>query len=172
LLKLDKNLRVVGKENVFGGGDALKVDLITTAVGHGRKAADSIDAFLHGLALPQEQYKSVIKVKEQDINYFFHSQQVKRKHNVAENIVGNHDEVLEVLTKEQAEEESKRCMSCGLCFDCNQCAAFCPQDAISRYRKNPIGEVMYTHYTKCVGCHLCSLVCPTGYIQMGMGEGL
>ena len=172
LLKLDKNLRVVGKENVFGGGDALKVDLITTAVGHGRKAADSIDAFLNGLALPQEQYKSVIKVKEQDINYFFHSQQVKRKHNVAENIVGNHDEVLEVLTKEQAEEESKRCMSCGLCFDCNQCAAFCPQDAISRYRKNPIGEVMYTHYTKCVGCHLCSLVCPTGYIQMGMGEGL
>jgi len=172
LLKLDKNLRVVGKENVFGGGDALKVDLITTAVGHGRKAADSIDAFLNGLALPQEQYRSVIKVKEQDINYFFHSQQVKRKHNVAENIVGNHDEVLEVLTKEQAEEESKRCMSCGLCFDCNQCAAFCPQDAISRYRKNPIGEVMYTHYTKCVGCHLCSLVCPTGYIQMGMGEGL
>jgi|TARA_B110000881_G_scaffold32171_1_gene24581 NADPH-dependent glutamate synthase beta subunit-like oxidoreductase len=172
LLKLDNNLRVVGKENVFGGGDALKVDLITTAVGHGRKAANSIDAFLNGLAMPVEPYKSVIKVKEQDINYFFHSKQTKRKHNVAENIVGNHDEVLEALTKEQALEESKRCMSCGLCFDCNQCAAFCPQDAISRYRKNPIGEVMYTHYTKCVGCHLCAQVCPTGYIQMGMGDGL
>ncbi len=151
LLKLDKNLRVVGKDNVFGGGDALKVDLITTAVGHGRKAANSIDAFLNGLAMPEDPYKSVIKVKEQDINYFFHSKQAKRKHNVAENIVGNHNEVLEALTKEQAEEESKRCMSCGLCFDCNQCVAFCPQEAISRYRKNPVGEVMYTHYTKCVG---------------------
>ena len=172
LLKLDKYFRVKGKENVFGGGDALKIDLITTAVGHGRKAADSIDAFLQGKIMPEAPYREVINVKKQDLNYFFHSNQTKRKHHVAENIVGNHNEVLEALTKEQAIEESKRCMSCGLCFDCKQCSSFCPQEAISRYKDNPIGEVMYTHYTKCVGCHLCALVCPTGYIQMGMGEGL
>ena len=172
LLKLDKYFRVKGKENVFGGGDALKIDLITTAVGHGRKAADSIDAFLQGKNMPEAPYREVINVKKQDLNYFFHSNQTKRKHHVAENIVGNHNEVLEALTKEQAIEESKRCMSCGLCFDCKQCSSFCPQEAISRYKDNPIGEVMYTPYTKCVGCHLCALVCPTGYIQMGMGEGL
>ena len=172
LLKLDKYFRVKGKENVFGGGDALKIDLITTAVGHGRKAADSIDAFLQGKNLPEAPYREVINVKKQDLNYFFHSNQTRRRHQVAENIVGNHNEVLEALTKEQAIEESKRCMSCGLCFDCKQCSSFCPQEAISRYKDNPIGEVMYTHYTKCVGCHLCALVCPTGYIQMGMGEGL
>ncbi len=172
LLKLDKYFRVKGKENVFGGGDALKIDLITTAVGHGRKAADSIDAFLQGENMPETPYREVINVKKQDLNYFFHSNQTKRRHHVAENIVGNHNEVLEALTKEQAIEESKRCMSCGLCFDCKQCSSFCPQEAISRYKDNPIGEVMYTHYTKCVGCHLCALVCPTGYIQMGMGEGL
>ena len=172
LLKLDKYFRVKGKENVFGGGDALKIDLITTAVGHGRKAADSIDAFLQGKNMPEAPYREVINVKKQDLNYFFHSNQTKRKHHVAENIVGNHNEVLEALTKEQAIEESKRCMSCGLCFDCKQCSSFCPQEAISRYKDNPIGEVMYTHYTKCVGCHLCALVCPTGYIKMGMGEGL
>lgn len=172
LLKLDKYLRVVGKENVFGGGDALKIDLITTAVGHGRKAANSIDSFLNGKDMPEALYEEVIKVKEQDINYFFHSNQAKRNHHVPKKIVGNHDEILESLSKEQAIEESKRCMSCGLCFDCKQCSAFCPQEAITRYKDNPIGEVMYTHYTKCVGCHLCSLVCPTGYIKMGMGEGL
>ena len=172
LLKLDKYFRVKGKENVFGGGDALKIDLITTAVGHGRKAADSIDAFLQGKNMPEAPYREVINVKKQDLNYFFHSNQTRRRHQVAENIVGNHSEVLEALTKEQAIEESKRCMSCGLCFDCKQCSSFCPQEAISRYKDNPIGEVMYTHYTKCVGCHLCALVCPTGYIQMGMGEGL
>ena len=172
LLKLDKYFRVKGKENVFGGGDALKIDLITTAVGHGRKAADSIDAFLQGKNMPEAPYREVIIVKKQDLYYFFHSNQTRRRHQVAENIVGNHNEVLEALTKEQAIEESKRCMSCGLCFDCKQCSSFCPQEAISRYKDNPIGEVMYTHYTKCVGCHLCALVCPTGYIQMGMGEGL
>jgi len=172
LLKLDKYFRVKGKENVFGGGDALKIDLITTAVGHGRKAADSINAFLQGKNMPEAPYREVINVKKQDLNYFFHSNQTRRRHQVAENIVGNHNEVLEALTKEQAIEESKRCMSCGLCFDCKQCSSFCPQEAISRYKDNPIGEVMYTHYTKCVGCHLCALVCPTGYIKMGMGEGL
>ena len=122
--------------------------------------------------MPEALYEEVIKVKDQDINYFFHSNQAKRSHHVPKKIVGNHDEILESLSKEQAEEESKRCMSCGLCFDCKQCSAFCPQEAITRYKDNPIGEVMYTHYTKCVGCHLCSLVCPTGYIKMGMGEGL
>ncbi|NTW55265.1 MAG: 4Fe-4S binding protein, partial [Chlorobaculum sp.] len=47
-----------------------------------------------------------------------------------------------------------------------------PQEAITRYRDNPAGEKVYTNYAKCVGCHLCSLVCPCGYIQMGMGDGL
>jgi len=46
------------------------------------------------------------------------------------------------------------------------------QKYLSRYKQNPVGEVMYTHYTKCVGCHICQMVCPTGYIQMGMGDGL
>ncbi len=101
--------------------------------------------------------------------------QINRWHqenHVPKHIIGNHDEILEPLTKDQSEEESKRCMSCGLCFDCKQCSSFCPQEAISRYKDNPVGEVMYTDYKKCIGCHLCNLVCPTGFIQMGMGDGL
>ncbi|MFO1269138.1 MAG: 4Fe-4S binding protein [Rubrivivax sp.] len=27
-----------------------------------------------------------------------------------------------------------------------------------------------TDYNKCIGCHVCKDVCPTGYIQMGLGE--
>ena len=27
-----------------------------------------------------------------------------------------------------------------------------------------------TDYDKCVGCHICQDVCPTGYIKMGLGE--
>ena len=171
-LKLDRHFKVIGKENVFGGGDAFKIDLITTAVGHGRKAADSIDALLNARKLPAVPNKDIINVKKQDISYFFHSNQARRKHHVPKQIIGNHDEILEPLTKDQSEEESKRCMSCGLCFDCKQCSSFCPQEAISRYKDNPVGEVMYTDYKKCIGCHLCNLVCPTGFIQMGMGDGL
>ena len=27
-----------------------------------------------------------------------------------------------------------------------------------------------TDYDKCIDCHICADVCPTGYIQMGLGE--
>jgi NADPH-dependent glutamate synthase beta subunit-like oxidoreductase len=171
-LKVDRYFRIPGKEKLFGGGDALRVDLITTAVGHGRKAANSIDAFLKGEALSDQGYQEVTKVQKQDILYFEHSDQIKRENIELEEVVGNHDELLLALTKEQAQKESSRCMSCGLCFDCKQCLSFCPQEAVTRFRDNPSGEVVYTNYEKCVGCHICALVCPSGYIQMGMGEGL
>ncbi|NTW83362.1 MAG: NAD(P)-binding protein [Chlorobiaceae bacterium] len=171
-LKLDRYFRIPGKENVFGGGDAIKVDLITTAVGHGRKAAASIDAFLKGGPMPEAPYREVTKVQKQDVLYFLNSPQAKRENLIPENVVGNHDELLVALTREQVKAESERCMSCGLCFDCKQCVSFCPQEAVTRFRDNPQGEVVYTDYSKCVGCHICSLVCPSGYIQMGMGDGL
>ncbi|HBG21384.1 MAG TPA: glutamate synthase, partial [Desulfobulbaceae bacterium] len=76
------------------------------------------------------------------------------------------------ITEEQFVAEAERCMSCGLCFECRQCLIFCPQRAIEEFPENPTGEVMYTHYTRCVGCHICSLACPCGYIQMGMSDEL
>ena len=171
-LKVDRYFRLPGNEKLFGGGDALKVDLITTAVGHGRKAANSIDAFLKGEPLPEQGYREVTKVQKQDVLYFTHSEQAKRETIELENVVGNHDELLVALTATEVKAEAERCMSCGLCFDCKQCVSFCPQEAVTRFRDNPPGEVVYTNYSKCVGCHICSLVCPSGYIQMGMGEGL
>ena len=171
-LKVDRYFRLQGKEKLFGGGDAIKVDLITTAVGHGRKAANSIDAFLKGESLPEQGYREITKVQKQDVLYFMHSEQAKRETIELDEVVGKHDELLVALTESEAKAESERCMSCGLCFDCKQCVSFCPQEAVTRFRDNPPGEVVYTNYSKCVGCHLCSLVCPSGYIQMGMGEGL
>jgi NADPH-dependent glutamate synthase beta subunit-like oxidoreductase len=171
-LKVDRNFRIPGREKLFGGGDALKVDLITTAVGHGRKAAASIDAFLKGEGMPDQPYREITKASKQDLLYFLPSPQARRSSIEPEAVVGNHDELLVALGAEEVRTESQRCMSCGFCFDCKQCVSFCPQEAITRFRDNPAGEKVYTNYSKCVGCHLCSLVCPCGYIQMGMGDGL
>lgn len=86
--------------------------------------------------------------------------------------LGNFDERLKVLSEAEAVEEAKRCMSCGLCFECDNCVVYCPQGAVFRVPKSraSLGRYVDTNYDKCIGCHICKDVCPTGYIQMGLGE--
>ena len=89
-----------------------------------------------------------------------------------ESALGNFEERLGVLDEQQAVAEAKRCMSCGMCFECDNCVVYCPQTAVFRVKKNQstLGRYVDTDYKKCIGCHICSDVCPTGYIQMGLGE--
>ncbi len=91
----------------------------------------------------------------------------------AKNVIGNYTERMECLSEEATIEEAKRCMSCGMCFECDNCVIYCPQEAVKRTPKNAstTGRYVYTDYDRCVGCHICAEVCPTGYIDMGMGEG-
>ena len=89
-----------------------------------------------------------------------------------ETALGNFEERLGVLSEREAVEEAKRCMSCGLCFECDNCVVYCPQLAVKKVPKKEAttGRYVFTDYDRCVGCHICADVCPTGYIQMGLGE--
>jgi len=86
--------------------------------------------------------------------------------------LGNFQDRLGVLDEKEAVAEAKRCMSCGMCFECDNCVVYCPQTAVSRVKKTEatLGRYVTTNYDKCIGCHICADVCPTGYIQMGLGE--
>jgi NADPH-dependent glutamate synthase beta subunit-like oxidoreductase len=76
------------------------------------------------------------------------------------------------LDTEAAQKEADRCMSCGMCFECDNCMIYCPQDAVFRVKKDKstMGRYVDTDYNKCIGCHICADVCPTGYIEMGLGK--
>jgi NADPH-dependent glutamate synthase beta subunit-like oxidoreductase/Pyruvate/2-oxoacid:ferredoxin oxidoreductase delta subunit len=89
-----------------------------------------------------------------------------------ESALGNFQDRLGVLPEAEAVAEAKRCMSCGMCFECDNCVVYCPQTAVFRVKKNQatLGRYVDTDYKKCIGCHICADVCPTGYIQMGLGE--
>ncbi|MCB2100450.1 MAG: NAD(P)-binding protein [Rhodobacterales bacterium] len=86
-------------------------------------------------------------------------------------VLGNFTERFSGLSEEQAVHEGNRCMSCGMCFECDNCIIYCPQDAVYRVPKDQraMGRYVDTDYARCVGCHICADVCPTGYIQMGLG---
>lgn len=87
-------------------------------------------------------------------------------------VLGNFEERLQALAEDHAKDEADRCMSCGMCFECDNCLIYCPQQAIERVPKKEraIGRYVTTIYGKCIGCHICADVCPCGYIQMGLGE--
>ncbi len=93
-------------------------------------------------------------------------------HISADEVLGDFRERIVAYTEEQAVAEANRCMSCGMCFECDNCVIFCPQDAVYRVKKtqSTMGRYVATDYDKCIGCHICADVCPTGYIQMGMGD--
>ena len=87
-------------------------------------------------------------------------------------VLGHFQERVVGLPEEEAIAEADRCMSCGMCFECDNCVVFCPQDAVYRVPKDKraYGRYVDTYYDRCIGCHICSDVCPTGYIDMALGE--
>ena len=90
----------------------------------------------------------------------------------SEEVLGHFEERMIGLSDEQAVEEAGRCMSCGMCFECDNCVVYCPQDAVFRVKKDKktTGRYVDTDYAKCIGCHICADVCPTGYIDMALGD--
>ena len=218
-IKADGLFSVVEREKHFAGGDILRPHLLTTAIGHGRIAAESIDHFLtgkpadkrpkvdvnhfnllkelqrrgkapeayeHGQArgTDQEEYavhnyedradKQIIPHDELFKGHFnYEARSVRNEIHISEkDVLGNFDERIEGLSEEQAIREGERCMSCGMCLECDNCVIYCPQDAVHRVKKSErtVGRYVYTDYSRCIGCHICMDVCPSGYIKMGLGE--
>ncbi|MBK5970671.1 MULTISPECIES: NAD(P)-binding protein [Thiorhodovibrio] len=116
----------------------------------------------------------VIPHEELYLGHFPFTPRVHRKEEVpsAEEVLGHFKERVIGYSEEEAINEAKRCMSCGMCFECDNCVIFCPQDAVFRVNKDAstTGRYVDTDYAKCIGCHICADVCPTGYIKMGLGE--
>ncbi|HSN47082.1 MAG TPA: NAD(P)-binding protein [Casimicrobiaceae bacterium] len=216
LARVDKNL--VTEPGVFVGGDAIKPHLLTTAIGHGRIAAEGIDRYIAGLELdrrPKVDVNSfslakkmqeagtrfetvaepirgtdgskaaihnfddrsdryVIQAEELFLGHFSPVARAERAEREidAHNVLGNIDERLMALSESETLAEAKRCMSCGMCFECDNCIVYCPQGAVTKVPKKEatLGRYVTTDYDKCIGCHICKDVCPTGYIQMGLGE--
>ena len=133
---------------------------------------DTSSAAIHNYDNRSDRY--VIPHDELFLGHFNYVARLKRKviTLTRETALGNFEERLEPLAEAEAMAEAKRCMSCGQCFECDNCVVYCPQTAVARVPKKEAttGRYVYTDYDKCIGCHICKDVCPTGYIQMGLGE--
>ncbi|MDC9714264.1 MAG: NAD(P)-binding protein [Gammaproteobacteria bacterium] len=136
------------------------------------EATDTAEYAVHNYE--DRSFASIIPHTELFLGHFDNEERNARNHKTVDidNVLGNFEERLIGYSEEEAQAEAGRCMSCGLCFECDNCVMYCPQDAVFKVKKDQatLGRYVDTDYNKCIGCHICADVCPTGYIQMGLGE--
>jgi Pyruvate/2-oxoacid:ferredoxin oxidoreductase delta subunit len=136
------------------------------------RGTDAGTGAIHNYDNRSDRY--VIPHSELFLGHFNYTPRNKRKivSLSADEALANFEERMLPLLEAQAQAEAKRCMSCGQCFECDNCVVYCPQTAVFKVPKSKAttGRYVDTDYSKCVGCHICKDVCPTGYIQMGLGE--
>lgn len=155
---------MTGCDGLFAGGDMVPSDrTVTIGVGHGKKAAKNIDAYLRGEIFTKEPKNPVIKFDGLHLWYKTDADQSEQPMLPIDRRAVSFDEVVGDLTAEEAQYEAQRCYSCGNCFECDGCFAACPQDAIIRLGK---GKGYKIDYNKCTGCGACVLQCPCHAIQM------
>ncbi len=116
----------------------------------------------------------VIKSDDLFLGHFAYDERHRRQESVptADEVLGHFEERVRGLSEEETIQEAERCMSCGMCFECDNCVIYCPQDAVFKVdsKMSTTGRYVDTDYDRCIGCHICADVCPTGYIKMGLGE--
>lgn len=149
---------------IFAGGDAVPSDrTVTIGVGHGKRAAKQIDAYLAGREAVDRPKHDLASFEKLNLWYFGDARRNTQPELEPGERVTDFDEIVGGLTEEQAHTEAARCLSCGNCFECDGCLGSCPEDAIIKLGK---GNRYRYDYDKCTGCATCFEQCPVGAIAM------
>jgi NADPH-dependent glutamate synthase beta subunit-like oxidoreductase/Pyruvate/2-oxoacid:ferredoxin oxidoreductase delta subunit len=149
---------------VWAGGDVTQLDLVTTAVGHGRRAAEAIERRFLGTQLEEDQM-TVIRTDRMLLDHYEKQQRNEPSAlDVDQRLQSVDKEVNMGLTAAQVLAESRRCMSCGYCFDCEKCWMYCQDQAIEKPMQK--GLLYPFKLGNCTGCSKCAEICPCGFIEM------
>ncbi len=160
---VDPNM-MTGRAGLFAGGDMVPSErTVTVAVGHGKKAARHIDAFLKGGAYTAPAKHPVVGFDRLHVWYHTENVQQAGPSLTVEERVKGFDEVVGGLDEPQARYEASRCLSCGNCYECDGCYGACPEGAII---KLGVGKRYKYDYDLCTGCAVCFEQCPCHAIEM------
>ena len=165
---------MTGCPGVFAGGDMVPSErTVTVGVGHGKKAARFIDAYLRGGEAASPARNDEAAFDRLHPWYFTDAERRHQPELEPAGRVADFTEVVGGLSEGQAAYESGRCLSCGNCFECDGCFGSCPEDAIIKIRPSrPAGHEHGTDYAyifdydRCTGCGICYEQCPVHAIEM------
>ncbi len=155
---------MTGHPGIFAGGDMVPAErTVTVAVGHGKKAARHIDAWLRGTrSAPPPKHELA---PYESLNTWYYSDAPKTLRPMLDVIrrQSTFEEVTQGLDESTALFEARRCLSCGNCFECDNCYGVCPDNAVVKLGP---GKRFRFNYDYCKGCGICAAECPCGAIRM------
>ncbi|MGO8960447.1 MAG: NAD(P)-binding protein [Streptosporangiaceae bacterium] len=157
---------MTGHPGIFAGGDMVPADrTATVGIGHGKKAAHSIDAWLRGAQDPAAGKPEPRLAEAGRLNAWYYSDApatLRPQLDLARR-VSTFDEVTGGLDESNALFEARRCLSCGNCFECDNCYGVCPDNAVIKLGP---GQRYQIDLDYCKGCGICAAECPCGAIDM------
>ena len=136
---------------------------VTVGVGHGKKAARHIDAWLRTAAAVSAPKHELASFDKLHLWYFGDNPRRQQPELPVEERVADFAEVVGGLLAEEAVYEAGRCLSCGNCFECDGCLGACPEDAVVKLGE---GHRYRFDYDRCTGCGVCFEQCPVHAIEM------
>ncbi|PKU23039.1 NAD(P)-binding protein [Telmatospirillum siberiense] len=163
-LVVDKAM-MTGHPGVFAGGDMVPGDrTVTAAVGHGKKAARHIDAWLRGEIRQVAARHPMVGFDQLKLPIYADApRSIQREVDAESRIVRGFSETMDGLSEAEALYEAQRCLSCGNCFECDNCFAACPETAIIKLGPSHGYRV---DMALCTGCAVCVEQCPCHAMEM------
>ncbi|HTS23150.1 MAG TPA: NAD(P)-binding protein [Casimicrobiaceae bacterium] len=163
VVKVSPNM-MTGHAGIFAGGDMVPSErTVTVAVGHGKKAARCIDAWLRGTVYAPAPKHEPAAYEQLNPWYYADAAKTVRPTLALVRRTSTFEEVVSGLDETNALFEARRCLSCGNCFECDNCYGVCPDNAVIKLGP---GKRFEFNYDFCKGCGLCVSECPCGAIKM------
>jgi len=164
VVQVDPATMMTGHAGLFAGGDMVPAERnVTVAVGHGKKAARHIDAWLRGVTLPAPAKHAPATFERLNPWYYTDAPKTVRPQLDIARRTSSFDEVQGGLSADNALFEARRCLSCGNCFECDNCYGVCPDNAVTKLGPGKGFEFKLDY---CKGCGICAAECPCGAIEM------
>ena len=162
VVKVGPNM-MTAHPGVFAGGDMVPAErTVTVAIGHGKKAARHIDAWLRGGDYDPGPKHEIADFSKMNTWYYSDASKTVRPVLDLARRTSSFEEVVKGLDETNALFEARRCLSCGNCFECDNCYGICPDNAVIKLGP---GKRFRFNYDYCKGCGICVAECPCGAIK-------
>jgi 2-oxoacid:acceptor oxidoreductase gamma subunit (pyruvate/2-ketoisovalerate family) len=155
---------------VYAVGDLATNDgTVAAAIGSGRRSAMHIHQTLTGevvVAGERTRVRSDVDVWHDEVirdealrMHLFERHPVQRSEAV--DMGRRHTTFDEIHAGLPDPGEAKRCLSCGVCNECDICVTYCPEGVLKR-----VGHDLVFDYAQCKGCGICVTECPRNVVFM------